>query len=314
MLAMKLDRLLSIVMYLLNHDLVSARTLADRFEVTIRTIQRDMDAINLAGIPIVAVQGPSGGYGIMENFKLDKRLLGTNDLFNIITALKGIATSLGDPSMDGTLQKMEALVPPAQGDPFGGRQERLHIDFSALGGGPAWQESFRAVQAAVDSDRLLSFDYTNNHLKRASRVVEPMTVVFQWRAWYLYAYCRLRQDYRIFRISRIRNAEVLNEGFTRRNLSFGEFFKQNDPARLGHPIRVSLRFSREMAPLAEEFHHEQELEYQPDGRVITRTMVPEDNWLLGYILSYGPFVEVLEPEHLRKTIREGAIKIAALYE
>lgn len=90
---MKLDRLLSIVIFLLNHELVSARTLAERFGVAVRTIQRDMDVINLAGIPIVAAQGPYGGYGIMENFKLDKRLLGADDLFNIVTALKGIASS-----------------------------------------------------------------------------------------------------------------------------------------------------------------------------------------------------------------------------
>lgn len=311
---MKLDRLLSIVIYLLNHDLVSARTLADRFEVTVRTIQRDMDAINLAGIPIVAVQGPAGGYSIMDNFKLDKRLLGTNDLFNIITALKGIASSLGDLRIDGTLQKIQGLVPQASGDPFEGRQEKLHIDFSALGGGPAWQESFRAVQTAVETGRLLRFDYTNNHLEQVARVVEPMTVVFQWRAWYLYAFCRLRQDYRIFRISKIRKATVLDEGFARRNFSFQEFSKQNDPARLKNPVKVSLRFSREMAPLAEEFHHDEDLERQPDGSVIAHTIFPEDNWLYGYILSYGPFVEVMQPEHLRKIIRDGAKKIAALYE
>lgn len=311
---MKLDRLLSIVIYLLNHELVSARTLADRFEVTVRTIQRDMDAINLAGIPIVAVQGPAGGYSIMDNFKLDKRLLGTDDLFNIITALKGIASSLGDMRIDGTLQKIQGLVPSASGDPFEGRQERLHIDFSALGGGPVWQESFRAVQTAVDTGRLLGFDYTNNRLEQVSRVVEPMTVVFQWRAWYLFGYCRLRQDYRIFRISKIRKATVLDEGFTRRSLSFREFSKQNDPARLGNPVKVSLRFAREMAPLAEEFHHEQELERLPDGSVVTQTLVPEDSWLYGYILSYGPYVEVLEPAYLRKIIRDGAKKIAALYE
>ncbi|MFH2116223.1 MAG: YafY family protein [Spirochaetota bacterium] len=311
---MKLDRLLSIVIYLLNHDLVSARILADRFGVTVRTIQRDMDAINLAGIPLVAVQGPSGGYGIMENFKLDRRLLGTDDLFNIITALKGIATSLGDPRIDGTLQKIQGLVPAEKDDPFKGREEKLHIDFSALGGGLSWQDSFRVVQTAVETGRLLRFDYTNNRLEQIPRMVEPMTVVFQWRSWYLFAFCRLRQDYRLFRISRIRKAEVQAETFRRRDMSFGEFSRHNDPARSGTTVRISLRFAREMAPLAEEFHDGQDLARMPDGSFIVSTSMPEDGWLYGYILSYGHYVEVLEPERLRHIIRDGAKKITALYE
>jgi len=311
---MKLDRLLSIVIYLLNHELVSARTLAERFGVTVRTIQRDMDAINLAGIPVVAAQGPYGGYGIMENFKLDKRLLGANDLFNIVTALKGIASSLEDPGIDGTLQKIEGLIPMERGDPFGGRQERLYIDFSALGGGPSWRESFRAVQAAVEAGRLMRFEYTNNRLERVTRVAEPMTVVFKWRAWYLFAYCRLRQDYRLFRISRIRNALVLDEGFTRRGMSFESFSSRDEPAARAEPIAVTLRFAKEMAPLVEEFYDEKDLEREPSGDVVARASMPEDGWLYGYILSYGHYVEVLEPERLRVIIRESARKIAESYD
>ncbi len=312
--AMKIDRLLSIVVYLLNRDLVSAGELAKRFEVSGRTIQRDMEAINLAGIPVISVQGPSGGYGIMESFKLDRRLVTPDDLFYIITALKGIAEQLDDSHIDDTLEKMRGLLPPSSGEPFKRRQEKLFIDFSMLGGGPAQREAFRVVQAAVEEGRLLEFEYTSNRLERMTRVVEPMTVVFKWRSWYLFAYCRLRGDYRLFRTSRIRKPIMREEHFRRRELDFEEFTRDNDPEKTGKLVGMLLRFSPEMAPFVEEFHNEEDLERRKDGSLVVRLAMPEDSWMYGYILSYGPFVEVLEPEHLRALIKEAAGKIAQIYE
>lgn len=311
---MKIDRLLSIVVYLLNRDLASAGELARRFEVSARTIQRDMEAINLAGIPVMSVQGPSGGYGIMDGFKLDRRLVTPDDLFYIITALKGIAEQLDDGQLDGTLEKMRGLLPPASGEPFRRRQEKLHIDFSMLGGGPAQRDSFRVVQAAVEEARLLEFEYTSNRLERLSRVVEPMTVVFKWRSWYLFAYCRLRGDYRLFRTSRIRKPVMLGEGFRRRDLSFEDFSRDYEPGKTGRLVDMVLRFAPELAPIVEEFHNEEDLERREDGSLVVRMSMPEDGWAYGYILSYGPFVEVLEPERLRRIIKESAGKIADIYE
>ena len=310
---MKIDRLLSIVVHLLNHDLVSARSLAERYAVSVRTIQRDMDAINLAGIPIVAVQGPSGGYGIMENFKMDRRLVGPDDLFYIITALKGIGSSLDDVRIDDTLEKMRSLLPVSEADPFGGRQEKLFVDFSMLGGGPAQRESFRVVQRAVEQERLLEFEYTSNRLERVTRAVEPMTVVFKWRSWYLYAYCRLRQDFRLFRVSRIKRPVMLGERFERRAKGFEEFSRDYDPARLGSMLELTLRFSPEMAPMVEEFHNEEDMTRRADGSLVVRMSMPEDGWMYGYILSFGHFVEVVEPARLRDIIRDSSKKITGIY-
>lgn len=312
--AVKIDRLLSIVVYLLNRELASAGELAKRFEVSARTIQRDMEAINLAGIPVMSVQGPSGGYGIMKSFKLDRRLVTPDDLFYIITALEGIAGQLDDGQIDDTLEKMKGLLPPSPGEPFRRRQEKLFIDFSMLGGGPAQREAFRVVQAAVEEGRLLEFEYTSNRLERMTRVVEPMTVVFKWRSWYLFAYCRLRGDYRLFRTSRIRNPVMLGERFRRRELGFEEFSRDYDPEKTGKLVEILLRFSPEMAPLVEEFHNEEDLERREDGSLVVRMAMPEDGWMYGYILSYGHFVEVLEPERLRVLIKESADKIARIYE
>lgn len=309
---MKIDRLLSIIVYLLNRDLVSAAELARRFEVSPRTIQRDMEAINLAGIPVVGVQGPRGGYGILDSFKLDRSLLSTDDFFNILTALAGMGSSLEDRRISDTLEKVQGLAPASSAGRLRERAEKLHVDFSMLGGGPSQREVFRLVQAAVESGRLLRITYTNNRLERSERIVEPMTLVFTWRSWYLFAYCRAREGYRLFRVSRIRDPEILAERFTRRDMSYERFAAGQNPDS-GRPVDLVLRFAPEMLPLVEEFYPEEDRERASDGSVTVRTRMPEDGWLYGHILSYGEYVEVLEPEHLRRIIRSSAEKIQKKY-
>ncbi len=311
---MKIDRLLSIVVYLLNHELVSAAKLAERFGVSVRTIQRDMESIDLAGIPVISVQGPAGGYGIMEGFKLDRRLMSVDDLFFIITALRGIGDSLEDPRIDGALEKMRGLVPSATEKELAAREEKLHIDFSMLGGGSEQRRVFRTVQEAVNSGRLLRMEYTNNRLEREGRVVEPMTIVFRWRSWYLFAYCRLREGFRLFRMQRIRTPEVLDERFLRRNYAYEDFERENGPEGSGPAVDLVLKFSPRMAPLAEEFYNREDLERTEDGGLVARLRMPEDGWLYGHILSYGSFVEVLAPPHLRELIAAAARDIQEIYE
>lgn len=133
---MKIDRLLSIIIYLLNHDLVSARTLSERFGVTVRTIQRDMEAIDLAGIPVVSIQGPRGGYGIMDTWKMDRQMVSPDDLYYITLALSSVADSLSDEKISDTLEKMKSLIPSRGSDFFAERNEKLSIDFRMLGGDP----------------------------------------------------------------------------------------------------------------------------------------------------------------------------------
>ncbi|MFP4563418.1 MAG: helix-turn-helix transcriptional regulator [Spirochaetia bacterium] len=311
---MKIDRLLSIIVYLLNRDLVSARKLADRFGVSVRTIQRDMETIDLAGIPIVSIQGPNGGYGIMETFKMDRRLVTLDDLYFIITALGSISSSLEDDRIDDTLEKMKGLVPAIPQDPFRDRREKLYIDFSMLGGGPAQREVFRVVQSAVDTERLLRFSYTSNRLETLRRIVEPMTVVFTWRSWYLFGYCTLRKDYRLFRISRIREPEIMAERFRRRDMTFEDFSRLYNPEKTGKLLEITIKFSPEMVPLVEEFYNREDLKRCSDGSIIAVTRMPEDGWLYGYILSFGQYAEVLKPERIRKIIGESAVKISEIYE
>ena len=311
---MKIDRLLSEIVYLLNRDIVSARELSERFEVSVRTIQRDMETIDLSGIPITTIQGPSGGYGIMKTYKMDRQLLSVDDLFYIITSLKGIGSSIEDRKIDSTIEKMSSLVPDITDSTFSEKNEKLSLDFSMLGGNEQQKTVFNIVSRAVDSSRLLNFNYTNNKLETVIRTIEPMTLVFRWRAWYLYGFCRLKNDYRLFRISRIKDPEILARGFDRRSLSFEEFSEKSDLNQQRANIDIRLKFSKKMMPLVEEFYGSDVIENETGEYAVVSLSMPEGGWLYGYILSYGEFVEVLEPAHLRDMIRKSAQNILALYE
>ena len=310
---MKIDRLLSIIVYLINRNLVSASELSKRFEVSVRTIQRDMDTINLAGIPVMSIQGPNGGYSIMNTYKMDRQLMSIDDLYYIITALKGMSSSLEDKKIDDTIEKITGLVPSVDSEPFHDRSEKLKIDFSMLGGNIDQRRVLSEIQKAVESNRLINFSYTNNRLESSTRTVEPMTIVFKWRAWYLYGFCRLKQNYRIFRASKIHNPEILAKTFKRRDKSFDEFESESIRNMNTKELSIKLKFSTVMKPIVEEYYNLDDIEYQDDKHIIVNVKMPESGWLYGYILSFGQFVEVLEPEHLRKTIKSSASEIFNLY-
>ncbi len=310
---MKIDRLLGIIVYLLNRELVSASHLAETFDVSIRTIQRDMETIERAGIPVMAVQGPRGGYGIVEQFRLDRQIVTADDLFYIISSLGSISSSLTDKRITATVEKMKTLLTPLDQKGMAMRQEKLDIDFSTLGGKPGNQETLKIAERGIEESRLIRFAYTSNKLESTLRTVEPMTVVFRWRSWYLYGSCRTRADYRLFRISRIKDPELLPGRFRRREKSFETY--QLDLER-GGSLKMTdmvLSFDPAMKGLVEEYWEEAGILYQPDGRMVVSTRMPEDGWLYGMILSYGAYVTVLSPKSLREKVRSEAEKILRLY-
>jgi predicted DNA-binding transcriptional regulator YafY len=309
---MKIDRLLSIVMHLLSRDLVSASDLAERFGVTVRTIQRDVDALNAAGIPVTAIHGPSGGYRILDTFRLDRQFLTFDDLFYITTALQGIADSMESRAVEKTADKIRSLAARHPSPELSRRAERLHIDFSALGQSAQRREHLGLIQQAVDRDRVLSITYTSARLRTERRVVEPYALVFKWFSWYLFVWCRARRDFRLFRLSRIRDPELLPEVFRRREVSLtdalAEIFSRQPPA-----APVVLRFKPELRVLVEDHFPSAQLCTQGDGSLTARFAFPEDNWLYGMILSYGDGVEVVSPESLRRTVAGICQRILALY-
>jgi predicted DNA-binding transcriptional regulator YafY len=298
--------MLGIVVILLNRDRISARYLAERFEVSVRTIYRDIEAINLAGIPVISYQGIKGGLGIMENYKLNRQLISVDDMAAIISALKGVNSSLDDNDLDSVAEKILTLVPADKTDYIKKYFDEFFIDLVPWGFKQKSKEYVKVLQSAISEGKVVKFSYRNTRGETICRSVEPMTVIFKGYAWYLFAYCRNRNDYRIFRLSRMDNLETADEKFTRRNMSYHTYI--GSTSNQAEFVKIKLKFSPEVKIRVEEYFDESVVECLKDGSLIVSVCYPEDEWVYSTILSFGEFVEVLEPVHIRKIIHEKAKK------
>jgi len=301
----KLDRLLSIVVLLLGRERMTASDLARRFEVTDRTIYRDLDAINAAGVPIVAYPGPGGGYCIDPSYTIDRRLLGFDDLRAIVSALKGVNAALEDRAIASAIEKIQSLGPRDRPEEY--LEDRVVVDLFPWGKREEERRLVKLLEPAIAERRLLSFSYASYGRPEERRVVEPMTLVFKSYAWYLWAYCRLRGDYRLFKLARMRAVSVSLERFRRRPGRYGSEAEAPQPAMVDLVLRVE---ASRAAEASERFGGE-ELEGEADGSARFRLRVPEGDWLLGLVLGFGPGIEILEPLSWRRALAAAAAWLAA---
>jgi predicted DNA-binding transcriptional regulator YafY len=163
---MRIDRLLSITVMLLNRDRIPARELAKKFEVSVRTIYRDIDAINLAGIPIISYPGNNGGFGIMENYRIDRQVLSMPDILAVLTALKGINAALDNRELDNAISKISSIVPREKNACIRNHGEQLVIDILPWGYGKKEKQKLQVINSAVSNFHFLTFEYTNAQGKK----------------------------------------------------------------------------------------------------------------------------------------------------
>lgn len=215
---MKIDRLISITFYLLNRETVSASQLALQFEVSKRTIQRDIDVLNQAGIPIVSTYGAEGGYSIIDGFKLVKQTANLDDYLNIITALKGLESAYGGKKVSATLDKMLTVIKI--------EKQRIFIDLSSVRESICVGQNLWIIEKAIDERKLLKINYTNAENFSYERIVEPLALSYRWYAWYLFAFCPQRNAYRLFKLPRISCLET-TPGFFSREHGDAEKLMQN---------------------------------------------------------------------------------------
>lgn len=305
--------MLSIVVTLLNRKNITARELAERFEVSLRTIYRDVDAINEAGIPIVSSQGTGGGFSIMENYKLNHQLLTLEDSRSILTALKGVNSTVRGQGMEQAMEKIRSLVPGDKKEELDLQMEQLVIDYLPWGYNEAMQARIQQLNKAIVTSRLISINYTNLKGEEIQRTVEPMTLMFKGYNWYLFGYCQLKKDGRVFRLSRIKELNLLDRTFLRRKISFKDFTKEKGSS--SQPVvDLILRFPVSVRMRVEEYFFQEQIKEDEEGFLVIKASFPEDFWVYSMILSYGDNIEVIEPPHIREVIGEIAAKIMRKYQ
>lgn len=300
---MKINRLLGILLYLLNRRTATAKELADHFEVSQRTIYRDMISLEEAGIPLMADQGIGGGYGLPHHFQLDRQLFRPRDLEALSAMLKGLDRAIPDPARAEALGKIQNLLPREEG------AGPIVIDIMPWGSGPALKEKLNRLHRAIQACRITTFQYRDSHGNRTQRSLEPYHLIFRGSDWYLWGYCLLRNDYRMFRLSRISDLE-LDGSFEPRDDSAYNHLEQNLPAETPKEILLKV-FPPGQERAKEEFPQEW---LEEDGQdLIVHLHYGWDPWVKGYLLSWGNRLEVLGPPAIRQWVQDQLKEMTGLY-
>lgn len=300
---MKNSRLFEILYILMEHRETTAGALAERLEVSVRTIYRDLDTLSAAGIPVYTEKGHGGGIRLMEQFQLDRTLLGEDEQEHIMTALQSLdAVGAGDSSR--LLSQLAGLF---------GRQtvDWLEVDFETWGAGMQEKEYFELCKSAILHRRLLTFQYYNSSGIKSRRTVEPVRLTFKGGHWYVSGYCRKKQGFRLFRLNRIRELQMEREEFSMRKAAEVCEQKEEKPVEM---TALKLRFTEAAGFQVLDFFAEEDIVRLDDGGFEVKAAFTPGRWLTGFILSFGADARVLEPEWLKVHIKKEAEKIRKLYD
>lgn len=289
---MKIDRLIGILSVLLQKDMVTAPYLAEHFEVSKRTINRDIEALCKAGIPIVTRQGNSGGISIMENYKLSKTVVTNTEMQDILAGLRSLDSVNGTNHYKQLMEKLSV----GSSDFFVGDQSVL-IDLSS------WYKSSLApkiqlIRDAIESCLKISFYYYSPG-GEAWRTIEPYFLIFRWSSWYVWGWCSTREDYRLFKLNRLEQLEITEAKFDKRKAAMPDL--SNEKIFPGG-IRVKAIFEPECKwRLVEEFgvHCFKE---QADGKLLFHADYTDKENLVTWLISFRDKVVVMEPEEIRKEL------------
>lgn len=300
---MQMNRLFEIVYVLLSKERVTARELSERFEVSQRTIYRDIDALSIAGIPVYTEKGKFGGISLLPEYTLNKSVLTEEEQNDIIQALQAIeAVKPGETSK--ALTKLSALF----------NRKIMHwidVDFSDWSS--VGRNLFDILKTAIFSQKIVSFDYYSSKGEKTHRSIEPMQLFFKHRSWYVKGYCLTRQDIRLFKLTRMDNLVITDNTFTKRDisLSLSEPSQEEVNYRI---VKLRLRIAPEMSYRAYDEFEPGNIEKLSDGFLAVTAFYLEDEWVYGMIMSFGEYAEVLEPEHIREHIKNRLSKTIKIYQ
>ena len=289
-------RQFQMVYLLLEKGRMTAGELAQRLEVSQRTVLRDVDALSAAGVPVYTTQGTGGGVSLLPGYVLDRAAFTDEEQRQLLLALQSL------PGQEGAqaLTKLSALVRR-------GQEDWLQVNLSRWGAGEADNEKFRLLKRAILERQALRFDYASSYGSIRPRRVLPARLVFKGQGWYLQAFDEEREDYRTFRLSRILSPEPAGEVFHRRLEPPDVEFSGDIPPLFR--VEAKLRFAPYMAYRVYDEFDQSCVARQEDGSLLVESVFPEDQWLYGYLLSFGAGVEVLAPDTLRRRLAALGLEI-----
>ena len=302
---MKINRLTEIIILLLNKKIVTAKELADKFQVSTRTIYRDIEELSLSGIPVYMNKGKNGGIYLLEEYSLNKTILSEKDKQSLIIALKTLEATKY-PEIDSITNKISFMLNKEE------LSDWIDIDFSHWGSDFKENNKFNKIKSAILNNKIIEFSYVNSCGNRSIRTIEPMKLIYKGQTWYLYGFCKLKEDTRTFRITRIKDLDVKEENFIRRKIK--DIDTNPSKKMIENMINLRLKLKKEVLYRMFDDFNQDSLIDNKDGTYEISIEIPENEWLYGYILSFGNFVEVIEPEHIRNIILNKMKETIKMYE
>lgn len=297
---MKIDRLIGILSILLQQEKITAPELAKKFEVSRRTINRDIENLCKAGIPIVTKQGQNGGISIIDGYKIDKTLLTSSDMQAILSGLGSLDSVSGTNQVSILMEKLGASN-------FISGNPNILIDLSS------WYKDslspkIEQIKKAIEQNRLISFVYYAPK-GESSRIIEPYYLVFHWSSWYVWGYCRKRDDYRLFKLNRMTDLKT-KEIFEKRvvptpDLSTEKIF--NHKYEIRAIIKPECRWR-----LIDEFGLES-FTVMPDGNLLFSFMFTDEQSIINWILSFKGGAKLIYPDNMRKVLKKLGQQIQKQY-
>ena len=297
---MKDNRLFRILYYILEKEKVTANELADKFEVSVRTIYRDIDSISSVGVPIFTTQGKGGGIKIDNEFILNKSLFDANEKEQIIAALQGLEKT-NKVYKSELITKLSALFKIKNSN-------WIEIDFTSWGSNNTYQDLFNTLKIAIINKNIISFSYNSSKAEKINRKVKPIRLLFKEQDWYLYAFCLLRNDFRYFKLSRMKDLEVLAINYED---NFENIVLKRE-IKYENTVNIKLKFNKSVEfRVYDEFN--EAIEEDEKGNLYVEIKIPNNYKLYNYIFSFGSNVEILEPKEIRNQFKNMINEIAKKY-
>ena len=309
---MKIDRLVSIIMILLDKKRIGAQELAATFEVSPRTIYRDIDTINMAGIPVCSTSGVGGGFEIMQEYKIDKKVFSTADLSAILMGLSSLSNMIRGNELVNALAKVKSFIPADRAKDIELKVNQIYIDLSPWMGNRNIQLYIKIIKTALQESKLLSFEYADRYGNKTARTAEPYQLVLKSSHWYWQGYCHKRNDFRLFKLSRTSNLQIQKEFFTPRDyqnpqLDFTDILETMQ-------TKIKIRIHKSVMDRVLDYCAYEHFTPDGDEHYIVSFPFIENDYYYNILFSFGDKCECIEPLHIRTEIKNRIHDIATIYK
>jgi len=279
-------------MIIINKWKVTAKELADYFQVSVRTIQRDMDSLSMVGIPIYVDVGKKGGYQLLDNYKMDKNFLNTNEAKILVSFLESLEKVVPYKEVKSISNKFGAMLPRDL------EENKLVVKLNPLINERKLKSNIDMLSKARNDYRKIRMKYIDSNFEESTRIMCPYTLVMMGTAWYVYGYCELRKDFRLFKLNRIISCDLLSDKFKIKEIPKSLPWDNNMDYKR-ESTKITLEVDKALQGKLPDYFDYKNCEIK-DDRIIVNLCFPVDEWLYSILFGLVPYVKIIEPAWLRE--------------